>query len=487
MSDQDDPFGLSNDAGRTRIRPVKSNTPATTPVQPTFGGAPPTQGHGGQYGGQGYGGQGYGRQSFNTPPQDHGQAGRGPKPRLTRAHPNPLIVAFASLLELAPELERALPPANAEALRLRLQDNLIDARDSAVGMGVPMTRANQAAWFVAALIDDIALNTPWGGHSSWPRQPLVVGLSGEVDAGTKFFDRLDELLRYPNRDPEMLELGFHCLNLGFRGKHRLEGRTGESALLAMRSAIARAIRNPEAEAAELSPHWQGVVAPDEKPRFAVPLWTIALAAAAIITATYVGLGIQLSNKATQLYALARLLPPPDRAEIFRPVRTNAEPAAPEIKIEPVVLELVPACLAKAPPDTAAALSGKDDVGLAFFTLRGSNPEVFRSAKADINDVYGPLVTALAECIKENIEVIGKVTVIGHTDSVPVQASNPFASNQGLSEARAKTIADLLIAAGVPADLIAAEGRADSEPVGDNGTKAGRAENRRIAIKIEKKL
>ena len=68
-----------------------------------------------------------------------------------------------------------------EALRLRLQNNLIDARDSAVGMGVPMTRANQAAWFVAALIDDIALNTPWGGHSGWPRQPLVVGLSGEVD------------------------------------------------------------------------------------------------------------------------------------------------------------------------------------------------------------------------------------------------------------------------------------------------------------------
>lgn len=488
MSNEDDPFGLSNDAGRTRIRPVKSNTPATTPVQPTFGGGPPpTQGYGGQSGGQGFGGQGYGGQSFNAPVQDFGQGGRGPKARLTRANPNPLIVAFASLLEVAPELERALPPANAEALRLRLQDNLIDARDSAVGMGVPMTRANQAAWFVAALIDDIALNTPWGGHSGWPRQPLVVGLSGEVDAGTKFFDRLEELLRYPNRDPEMLDLGFHCLNLGFRGKHRVQGRTGDSALLALRSSIARAIRNPEAEAAELSPHWQGVVAPDEKPRFAVPLWTIGLAAVAVITAIYIGLGIQLSNKATQLYALARLLPPPDRAEIFRPVRTNAEPAAPEIKIEPVVLELVPACLSKAPADTAAALTGKDDVGLAFFTLRGSNPEVFRSAKADINDVYSPLVNALADCIKENIDVIGKVTIIGHTDSVPVQASNPFASNQGLSEARARTIADLLIADGVPPELLAAEGRADSEPVGDNKTKAGRAENRRIEIKIEKKL
>ena len=487
MSDQDDPFGLSNDAGRTRIRPVKSGAPATIPQRPTFGGEqPPTQGHGG---GQGYGGPGFGGQGgFGSPPPDYSpQGGRGPKPRLTRAHANPLIVAFSTLLELAPELERATPPANAEALRLRLQENLIDARDSAIGMGVPMTRANQAAWFVAALVDDIALNTPWGGHSSWPRQPLVVGLSGEVDAGTKFFDRLEELLRYPNRDPEMLELGFHCLNLGFRGKHRVQGRAGDSALLALRSAIARAIRSPEAEAADLSPHWQGVSAPDEKPRFAVPIWTIGLAALAVITAIYVGLGIQLSNKATQLYALARLIPPPERAEIFRPVRSNAEPPAPEIKIEPVVIELVPACLAKAPADTAPALTGRDDVGLAFFTLRGSNPEVFRSAKADINEVYGPLVTALAECIKENVDLIGKVTIIGHTDSVPVQASNPFASNQGLSEARARTIANLLAAAGVPPELLAAEGRGDSEPVGDNATKTGKAENRRVEIKIEKKL
>lgn len=486
MSDKDDPFGLSNDAGRTRIRPVRSGTPATTPQRPTFG-AEPERSQG--IGGQGFGGQDRERQgSFGSLPPDYPpQEGRGPKPRLTRAHANPLIVSFASLLELAPELERAMPPSNAEALRLRLQENLIDARDSAIGMGVPMTRANQAAWFVAALIDDIALNTPWGGHSSWPRQPLVVGLSGEVDAGTKFFDRLEELLRYPSRDPEMLELGFHCLNLGFRGKHRVEGRAGESALLALRSATSRAIRNLDSEAAELSPHWRGVTAPDERPRFAVPLWTIALAAVALITATHVGLGIQLSNKATQLYALARLIPPPERAEIFRPVRTNAEPPPPEIVLEPVVLELVPACTAMAPAETVAALTGRDDVGLAFMTLRGSDPEVFRSAKAEINEVYGPLVSALAECIKENIDLIGKVTVVGHTDSVPVQASNPFATNQGLSEARAQTIVDLLAAAGVPADLIAGEGRADSEPVGDNATRPGRAENRRIEIKIEKKL
>ncbi len=474
MNDKDDPFGLSNDAGRTRIRPVKSDRPATTPMpeRSGYGGAAPTQ-------------PGY--QPAYRQPAPAEPAGRAPKLRLSRAHANPLVVAFASLLEVAPELERAMPPANSETLRLRLQDNLIDARDASIGMGVPMTRANQAAWFVAALLDDIAMNTPWGGHSDWPRQPLVVGLSGEVDAGTRFFDRLEELLRSPNRDPEMLELGFHCISLGFRGKFRGQGGAGEASLLALRTGIARALRNPEAEAADLSPHWRGVVAADERPRFAVPLWTIGLGVAALVTAIYVGLGIQLSNKATQLYALARLLPPPERAEIFRPLRSNVEVETPEIVLEPVVLELVPACMAKAPADTGFALTGRDEVSHAFLTLRGADPEVFRSAKADINEVYGPLVAAVAACIVENVEIVGKVTVIGHTDSVPVQASNPFASNQGLSEARAKTIADLLVAAGVPADLVAAEGRADSQPVGDNATKPGRAENRRVEIKIEKKL
>ena len=479
MTDKDDPFGLSNDAGRTRIRPVKtgqSTQTAQPTAQPSHGGAPQS----------GYQQPGQNPPAYNQPAYNQ-PASRGPRVRHARNHPNPLIAAFSALLEIAPELERAMPPANAETLRVRLQDNLIDARDGAVGMGAPLTRANQAAWFVAALIDDIVLNTPWGGHSDWPRQPLVVGLSGDVDAGTRFFDQLDELQRYANRDPDLLELAFVCVSLGFRGKYRVQGSAGDAALIALRSSTARLIRNSDAEQADLSPHWRGVVAADEPPHFLVPLWTILLTAAALITAIYVGLSIQLSGKAEQLYALARLLPPPERAAIFRPVRTTETLAVPELVLQPLVLELVPACLAKAPPDTAAALSGSDDVSFAFLTLRGSNPEVFRSAKADINQVYGPLVTSLAACITENVELIGKVTVIGHTDSEPVQKSNPFASNQGLSEARAGTIADLLIAAGVPADLVASEGRADSEPVGDNGTKPGRAENRRVEIKIEKKL
>ncbi|TGS49535.1 type VI secretion system protein TssL, partial [bacterium M00.F.Ca.ET.179.01.1.1] len=100
----------------------------------------------------------------------------------------------------APELESALAPENPEVMRTRLLDELVQARDAAVAAGSSLERADQAAWAVAALLDDLALNTPWGGASAWPRQPLVVMLRGDVDAGTQFFTRLDELERHPNRD-----------------------------------------------------------------------------------------------------------------------------------------------------------------------------------------------------------------------------------------------------------------------------------------------
>jgi type VI secretion system protein ImpK len=71
--------------------------------------------------------------------------------------------------------------------------------------------------------------------------------------------------------------------------------------------------------------------------------------------------------------------------------------------------------------------------------------------------------------------------------VPVQRANPFASNQGLSEARAERIAALLAAGGVPETKLRHEGHADAEPIADNDTKEGRARNRRVEIRIEKRL
>ncbi|MFQ6554071.1 OmpA family protein [Aestuariibius insulae] len=72
----------------------------------------------------------------------------------------------------------------------------------------------------------------------------------------------------------------------------------------------------------------------------------------------------------------------------------------------------------------------------------------------------------------------RVNVIGHTDNV-----GEAAYNQGLSERRARSVANVLINSGVSSSRIAATGRGESQPVATNLTPEGRQQNRRVEVVI----
>ncbi len=71
-----------------------------------------------------------------------------------------------------------------------------------------------------------------------------------------------------------------------------------------------------------------------------------------------------------------------------------------------------------------------------------------------------------------------VDVYGHTDST---GSDTY--NQDLSERRARSVADYLSSHGVQDARIASRGFGETQPIASNETEAGRAENRRVEIKI----
>lgn len=66
------------------------------------------------------------------------------------------------------------------------------------------------------------------------------------------------------------------------------------------------------------------------------------------------------------------------------------------------------------------------------------------------------------------------SVEGHTDS-----DGDEASNQTLSEARAKAVMDKLIEMGISAKRLKSAGWGESKPIGENGTAEGKANNRRV--------
>jgi OOP family OmpA-OmpF porin len=75
--------------------------------------------------------------------------------------------------------------------------------------------------------------------------------------------------------------------------------------------------------------------------------------------------------------------------------------------------------------------------------------------------------------------IKSIQVIGHTDSTGASDYN-----QSLSEKRAMAVADYLKSQGVAAGLLSSKGMGESQPIGDNGTKAGRAMNRRVEFLVQ---
>lgn len=71
-----------------------------------------------------------------------------------------------------------------------------------------------------------------------------------------------------------------------------------------------------------------------------------------------------------------------------------------------------------------------------------------------------------------------VSVIGHTDS-----TGPKRYNQTLSERRANSVAMYLSGEGIDRRVMQVSGRGETQPVANNKTRARRAENRRVDIRV----
>jgi OOP family OmpA-OmpF porin len=96
----------------------------------------------------------------------------------------------------------------------------------------------------------------------------------------------------------------------------------------------------------------------------------------------------------------------------------------------------------------------------------------------ISSEYTPTLDRIADALKARTDV-KSIAVIGHTD-----ASGSAAYNQTLSEQRAKAVADYLASQGVNGALMTTMGKGESSPIADNATAEGRAQNRRVELKLD---
>ena len=101
---------------------------------------------------------------------------------------------------------------------------------------------------------------------------------------------------------------------------------------------------------------------------------------------------------------------------------------------------------------------------------------FATASSEIAERSAPTLNALAAAAKT---CVGQIEVQGHTDSVGQPERN-----LKLSDARAESVRQALVARGLAADRLTSTGFGVTRPIAENDTPEGRAQNRRIEFRVK---
>lgn len=382
--------------------------------------------------------------------------------------PEPVVAAAGRLILLANHIKTLAVGPDLESLRRTTVTELDAFTKRARALGLEPRSVQLAHYILCAFIDDAVMSTPWGGQSQWSTQSLLVVYHKDARGGDRMFQFAEQMERDPNSEPRLIELLYLCLSLGFEGRAALDPR-GQNLLAQRRAGLAALVqRQRAAPSGEISPQWHGQTVAGGRFGSRVPLWAVLAGVGVIALLIFAALLMHLSSRGTAaIEAVDRAV---GTAEVPPP------PPPPPPQAETPLYEKFQDILR---PDVAAGRLELTREG-AEIVIRLHNEGLFASAQAEASGSWSDTFAHLAQAA--NLTK-GPIKVEGHTDSQAIR-SLQFPSNQELSEARARSVADAISSAGLAdTSRLAIAGFGATQPIGDNASEDGRRENRRVELRV----
>ena len=468
MADYDDPFAEPGDTDKTVIKPNpggrRSAAPMQQPETPQAQPAPEQPAAPAEAGLDAYG------VPQAAAPKPQAAAGGQKAPKMALTGMNQLTACASTLFALISRIRNRAQHMDPDALRKSVVAEVRAFENRALQAGIAAQTVKIARYALCATLDDVVLNTPWGGQSSWGLQSMVATFHREVVGGDRFYDLLARLEKEPGANIDMLEFLYMCLSLGFEGRLRVE-QGGSEKHLQIRGALARIIRNQRGPVErDLSPHWEGLVKPFKALSVWRLVWITLAATAAVLALQFIGLSWMLSNKTENVVGQLSIVDSGPKVELER----RAPPPPP--RLAPTTEEQVAKVAGFLEPEIKEGIVQVFQKGNTLI-IRLAGSGMFGSGSDQLSKAFRNPVNRVAEALNDEK---GRIIVAGHSDNVPIRSSR-FPSNMALSLARAKSVMAGMAKVMTNPDRLSAEGRADKEPIADNGTRAGRAKNRRIEI------
>ena len=146
---------------------------------------------------------------------------------------------------------------------------------------------------------------------------------------------------------------------------------------------------------------------------------------------------------------------------------------------PVVVAAAPQSATDVGPvatDAAKTAFSQDECVNRFEVISRTGAIYFRTDSARLDGASKPLLDAVVDVVSKCPGL--KIEVSGHTDS-----DGPDDYNQQLSERRAQSVVDAVVAGGIPAGQLTFAGYGEAKPVAPNDNRKNKALNRRIEFSV----
>ena len=388
-----------------------------------------------------------------------------PLPATPRQVRNIMLTEAAPVLALAAGIKAGrvrmpMPQFHREAVQA------IATFERAIAPHYPEETRQRAKYAVCATIDDIAQNLPNIGTdgAEWARRSMVVTFFQEVIGGDRFWQLVDDMLRTPAQNLDIIELYHACLAAGFEGRFRVmpDGRRRLHEIMARLNGALQHTRS--LSQMELSLRWRGEKAPVGKIGFWSTVGLAAAAAAALLLLIYIVLRLVLmSGASAPSDALAGSMPD-DRLSLSRaapalPVDDSAQASKLKKFLEPEIREGLVTVT-----EDAQTVRVRTTVG-----------QLFQSASATLEPGREALFRRIGQAIQDEQ---GSVLIEGHADSDRV-ATLEFPDNLALSQARAETVGAIIRSTLSDPARVSTKGMGETVPLASNDTPEGKSQNRRV--------
>src|SRR5215471_2975889 len=210
----------------------------------------------------------------------------------------------APALLLGVQLRSATAFGDSQTLRRRMTDLLDRIEEQLRDARVVSPDLSNIVFALTAFLDESISQSSWDHRSEWVAAPLCFERFNRFDAGEEFFVRLQALANTQPPSPDVLQIYFLCLTLGFKGRYLLRSNEEWYALVADVGAMVRNATPSHQAVASLSPRGLPGEAIAEAVK-EIPIWVFAVAAAGFALVTYFALTLMINWRAASLEHLIR--------------------------------------------------------------------------------------------------------------------------------------------------------------------------------------